>query len=122
MAKYQGAIDLAASLLTSKGADITITRRVSGGFDPVTQTESITTTDHVFKGVVLPPSKSAEFEVGSLVGKRAIQLNLAQKGQSIRPEPGDTVAWQGFAWTIFWATTYDPAGDGAILTIAYAER
>lgn len=122
MGKYQGAVDLAASLLARKGADITITRRVSSGYDPVTQAETVAVTQHVFKGVVLPPSKQAEFEVGSLVGKRAIQLTLAQKNQAIRPEPGDTVAWSGFDWTIFWATTYDPAGDGAILTTAYAER
>jgi hypothetical protein len=122
MAKYQAAIDLAASLLTKKGGDLTVTRRTTSAFDPVTQVETTTSTEHVFKAIVLPPGKAAEFEVGSLVGKRAIQITFAQKDQTIIPEPGDTVAWQGYVWTIFWSSTTDPSGDGPIITSAYAER
>lgn len=122
MGKYAGAASTALGLLSSKGANITLKRVTRGAFDPVTQTEARTEATYTFRGIVMPPSKSADFDVGTLQNRNAVQLTLAQKNMPIEPKPGDTVVWKGYNWTIFWATTYDPAGDGAIYTVAYAER
>jgi hypothetical protein len=120
--KYDALASTALALIEKKGAPLVLTRKGVTAFDPITQIETSTNTPHTVKAVVLPPGKGAEYRVGSLAGKNAIEITMAQKGLSIRPQPGDLVQWQGAAWTIFWATTYDPAADGAIYSLAYAER
>lgn len=123
MATYDSAINAADGLIRRKGRAVTLTRTTAGTFNPVTQAETgAVTTTHAFRAVGLPPGKSAEFRVGSLVGRNVVELHMAQKGQTVRPSPGDAVTWDAASWTIFWSRTYDPAGDGAIYTLAYAER
>jgi hypothetical protein len=123
MAKYDGAISTALALIQRKGTSVTVTRHTDGGFDPVTQAETAPSDQsETFQCVGLPPGRAAEYRVGSLAGKNAIELYFAQKDRTMRPSPGDRISFQGATWTIFWSQTYDPAGDGAILTIAYAER
>ena len=122
MGKYAAQAASALALIAKKGGPVVVKRKAAGAFNPVTQVVAETVTTHTFQAVVMPPGRSAEFRAGSLAGKNAIELTLAQQGQSIQPGPGDSVTWQGKDWTIFWSTTYDPAGDGAIFTTAYAER
>ncbi len=122
MGKYDALASTAVALIEKKGAALVLTRKGVSAYDPVTQVESSTSTPYEVKAVVLPPGRGAQYRVGSLEGKNAIEITMAQKGLPIRPQPGDIVQWQGAAWTIFWATTYDPAADGAIYSLAYAER
>lgn len=121
MGKYAGAASTAYSLLAKKGLPLPLLRKNDVSFDPVTQQEVASTTTYTFRAAVLPPGKSAEYDVGSLVGKNAIRILLALKDMPIEPQPGDVVTYKGGQWTIFWTKTYDPAADGAILTVAYAE-
>jgi hypothetical protein len=120
--KYAAQAATALGLIARKGGPVVIQRKVLGAYNPVTQAASESMTSHTFQAVVMPPGRGAEYRAGSLAGKNAIELTLAQQGQSIQPGPGDVVTWNGQPWTIFWSTTYDPAGDGAIFTTAYAER
>lgn len=122
MATYQSFIDLADRLIRAKGAAITLTRVAASGNDPVAQTATYTPATHTFRGVGLPAGKSAEFRVGSLVNRNVYEFYLAQKSQTVEPQPGDVLAFKGANWTILAATTYDPAADGSIFTKAYAER
>ena len=122
MGKYDGSAATALKLISKKGGDITIKRESGSSYDPVTQLDSPTITSYALKGVCLPAGKSAEFRVGSLEGKSIVECYFAAKDAAITPVPGDQFSFQGFNWKIVWTTTYDPAGDGAILTQAYAER
>lgn len=124
MAAYDAAAKSARTLLTKKGTTITVERRSAGTIDPVTQVATgASSTEYSFKGLGLPPGKSAEYQIGSLAGRMIEEFHFAQRGQTINPGPGDIVrGWKGADWTIFWSLTYDPTGDGAIYTKAYAER
>lgn len=122
MGKYDAQAATALKLITKKGGDITLTRYGAASFDPVTQRDVQSQTSYTAKGVCLPAGKSAEFRVGSLEGRNITECFFAAKGLSITPAPGDEFTFSASKWKIVWAQTYDPAGDGAILTKAYAER
>jgi hypothetical protein len=122
MGQYDAIRASAAALIARKGATVTLTRNLPGVFNPITQTEvggSVLAVD--FHAVGLPPGKSAEFQIGSMVGRRIMQFWFAYDGQAIVPEPNDGLRWDGQDYVLIWSMTYDPAGDGAILTEAYAE-
>lgn len=121
MAIYASLIESALRLISAKGSDLPLQRITESAFDPVTQVRTTATASYVFRAVGLPPGKSAEFRIGSLERRSVIEFHIAQKSQTVRPEPGDVVTWAGASWTIFWSATYDPAADGAIYTLAYAE-
>lgn len=121
MGKYDAAAATALGLISSKGTPLTLYRRSASSFDPVTQQETETEDAYIFQAVCMPPGKSAEYEVGSLVGKKAVRIIFALKGAAFEPQPGDAVTYKGKRWTIFWVKTTDPAGDGAVMTVAYAE-
>jgi hypothetical protein len=121
VASYGALIDAAHRLIAVKGAALPLQRTTGVSYDPVTQARVTVTASYTFRAVGLPPGKSAEFRIGSLERRDLIELHIAQRSQTIRPEPGDIVTWGGKQWTIFWSTTYDPAADGAIYTLAYAE-
>lgn len=122
MGKYAAQAASALALITKKGGPVVVRRKAASTFDPVTQATTESWTSYTFQAVVMPPGRGAEFRTGSLAGKNAIELTIAQQGQTIQPGPGDRVTFKGQDWTIFWSTTYDPAGDGSIFTTAYAER
>lgn len=121
MSTYAALTDAALRLIQAKGAPLPLQRTATATFDPVTQARTTTTASYSFRAVGLPPGRSAEFRVGTLERRDLIELHIAQKSQIVRPEPGDVVTWGGKSWTIIWAATYDPAADGAIYTLAYAE-
>lgn len=121
MATYAGQINSVHAIISAKGREVTLRRSTVTLTDPVTQAQTATVQTWPFKAVALPPGKSAEFRIGSLQGRRLLEFHFAQKAQQTTPQPGDVVLWGGQEWVIFWSTTYDPAGDGAIYTLAYAE-
>ncbi len=121
MAKFLNAQGTALALIQKNGSKGTLSRRVATAFDPVTQAETASDTTEEFDVVVLPPSQQAKFKVGSLEGRNAVEVYLAQKGRTMIPKPGDKLTVGGIAYTLFWAQTYDPALDGPIFTLAYAE-
>lgn len=122
MVKFQGFINLADRLIRAKGAAVTLTRSAQSGDDPVAQTATVADTAYTFRGVGFPAGNGAEKRIGSLVGRNVMEFYLAQKDQTIEPAPGDALAFGSNTWRIVWSKTYDPAADGSIFTLAYAER
>ena len=122
MSKYDGLINTALSMISRKGALARLTHVEDATFDPVTQNTTSQTRTYDVQAVGLPPTKGAEYRVGSLLMRNVLEFQIAQKGLSIVPKPGDKIRWAGQEWRIIWATTYDPAADGSIMTTAYGER
>lgn len=122
MATYQSFIDLADKMIRAKGASATLTRPGDTGFDPVTQTATPDPDAATVRAVGFPPSRQAEHHIGSLVGRTVMEFYIALKSQTIVPSPGDLLRWAGVEYRVIWSQTYDPAGDGAIFTLAYGER
>lgn len=122
MGKYDGLSRTALNLIKAKGAATTLTRRTAAGFDPVTQIETTPSeTTATFQAVGLPPARDAEKLIGSLEGRKLQLFYLAMFGQTLTPSEGDELAWGGVPYTLIWKQTYNPAADGAILTVAYGE-
>lgn len=119
--KYSAAASTARSLIGRKGATATFTRETVGAFNPVTQTETVTSTTFALPAVGVPPGRSAEFRIGSLERRNLVELHIAPSGGTT-PVPGDKVRWANADWTVIWANTLDPAADGAPYALAYAER
>ena len=122
MSQYLGIAKTVAALIAKKGTAVTISREVVLGRDPVTQMVMTELKSEKFVAAILPPGRQAQFRVGSLEGKNAVELHIAMKDRNMTPAPGDKVTAGGVAYTIFWAQTYDPALDGPVYTLAYAER
>jgi hypothetical protein len=70
----------------------------------------------------MAPSQQARHAVGNLEGRNVMEIYFALLGQPTQPQPGDTVVLGGATYKIFHTQTYDPALDGPIMTVAYAER
>jgi hypothetical protein len=122
MGKYEALAATALALIARKGALVTFTRKNTGPVNPITDVESpAATITGTFQVVGLPPGRSAESRVGSLIGRKLMEFHIARKGALMEPSPGDTVEWGSTTWTLFWTQTYDPAADGAIYTLAYGE-
>lgn len=119
--KYGAAAATAASLIARKGALATFTRESASAYNPVTQTETTSTTSFTLPAAGVPPGRSAEFRIGSLERRNIIELHLAPRGGNT-PLPGDKVRWGGADWTVIWANNLDPAADGSPYALAYAER
>ena len=68
----------------------------------------------------LPPSREAQYKARTLEFSCSAEIYFALLGKPFAPGPGDTVTVNGRCYTIQHAQTYDPAGDGPILTVAYA--
>lgn len=119
--KYASAAATAYGLIDKKGASATFTRVNATAFNPVTQTETATTSTFSLRAVGVPPGRSAEFRIGSLERRNIIELHLAPQGGTT-PVPGDKVTWGGSDWTVIWSNSLDPAADGAPYALVYAER
>lgn len=123
MGKFDAMAASALRIIKRKGDEVAFSRRVDGAFDPVTQARTSTVLTGTFWCVEIPPGKSAELKIGSLVGRNVLQLYMARWGVTFEPAVGDTFRWKGFDYALIPPLThYDPAGDGAVLTVAYAER
>lgn len=123
MAKFLSMQQTAAALIAKNGSAVTLRRTVPGTFNPVTQTDTgEQVQDHTFLAVIMPPSRQAQFTVGTLEGRDAVEIYFSLKGKTIRPAPGDVIIVGSSTYKLFWAQTYDPANDGPVFTQAYAER
>lgn len=124
MAKFEGEAATALELIAENGALVTFTRvgATPGVRDPVTQ-QTTGAKDLVFsmQAVGFGPGKSAEFRIGSLIGRNLEELHLAPVLGTC-PEPGDLAKWKGKDWKVIWSDPLDPAGDGAPYCKAYLER
>lgn len=122
MGIYAAAASTAHALLSSRGADVTFSRKKSGSFDPITQTETGGGTFSItMKGVGIPPGRSAENRIGSLERRNIVELHLAPREGAV-PEVGDTARWAQKDWTVIWISELDPAADGSPYALAYLER
>lgn len=126
MSKFLTSAETALDLIRTSGTEVVVKRKVPGTVDPVTDTETGgSETSVTYHAVAFPPSQQARFKVGSLEGRDVMEIYFALHGKATRPEPGDIVRLGPTAaddYTIFHAQTYDPALDGPIMTVAYAER
>jgi hypothetical protein len=122
MATFDDFIETADELIRENGAAVTLTRPGAGAYDPLLEIEGTADTTATVRAVGLPPGRSAAFVLGSLIGRKILQFYIAQKDQTLVAKQGDLITWVGgVIYKILWTTTYDPAGDGAIMTIAYGE-
>lgn len=120
MAKFLNAQATAAALIAKNGSAVTLKRRVAGGFDPVTQSDVGERVDtYTFLAVVMPPGQQAKYVAQTLERSINHEVYFALKGRPVVPEPGDLVTIAGQDHKLFWTTTYDPALDGPIFTLAY---
>lgn len=117
---YAAQIASARALVARKGSPVTV-RRTSHAYDPIAQTSTPAAATAATVGVALPPGRSAEFEIGSLVGRDVTEFWLSPAGALGPVEPGDELEWAGGTWKAFWTQTYAPDGV-PIITKAYAER
>lgn len=120
MGKFLSFQDTALALISQMGGTISVTRSQSALFDPVKQTELSSGAVEDFKAVVLPPSKEAQYKARTLEFTVEAEVYIALKGRSFVPGPGDCFMWNGRTYSIQHSQTYDPAGDGPIMTVAYA--
>lgn len=121
MGKFDAFAATALSLIKAKGKQTSVRRPGSGLVDPVAQTRSGDDTTISAYVVGMPPGRSAEFRVGSLANRKAVEFYIAQKDLAFTVANGDEVYWSSKWHKLFWSATYDPANDGAILTLAYGE-
>lgn len=112
----------ALALLRKKGKAVTVTRRPTLRNEITGKLEAGGALSTTFQCVALPPGRSAERYVGSLVGKNMLEFYLARESSGgIDPYPGDEVDWAGKTYTLIWAAQYDPDDSGTLFTQAFGE-
>lgn len=120
MGKFLSFQETALALISQSGGPVNVERTASLFFDPVTQAETEGVSVEEFMAVVLPPSREAQYKARTLEFACTAEVYFALKGKSFTPGPGDVFHWNGKSYTIQHSQTYDPAGDGPIMTVAYA--
>ena len=123
MSEFLSARATADRLIKKKGGPVTITRVIEGEFDPVTQTHATTeTVVRSLRAVKLPPASARRFGV-DLTDRVAEEFYFSHVGEDANfvPAPGDVVTFGATRMVLFWSQTYDPAGDGPVLTVAFGE-
>jgi hypothetical protein len=120
-ATYARQAATALRLISKSGADVVFTRKGVGTFDPVTQAETGAVDKTItMKAVGIAPGKSAEFKIGSLVGRNLMELHCAPNlGDT--PLPGDTALWSKRSWKVVYVDALDPAADGSPYCRVYLE-
>jgi hypothetical protein len=120
---YAQQIATAKRLIGRKGTSVVVTRKHQGAKDELNGTRAAGgNKTGQFYVVGLPAGKSAETQIGSLVGRRLSMFYLAKISSAFDPEPGDQVPWGGKTWTVIWTASYDPDNSGnTIFTQAYGE-
>lgn len=120
MGKFLTYQETALALITQFGGPVSVERAASAFFDPVTQTELSNGETDDFMAVVLPPSNEAHYKAKTLEFACTAEAYFALVGRKFVPGPGDVFHWNGRSYTIQHSQTFDPAGDGPIMTVAYA--
>ena len=124
MGKYAGLQATAYNLLAAKGTDVVVTRQgADRGYDPITQANAKRRAIETFKGVGLPIAQPITYNGGTLSQANTLEFTCAHRTRpAIEPRPGDTVAWDGYNWTIRAVKPTNPAADGAVIYTFWAER
>lgn len=120
MGKFLSFQETALALISQFGGPVEVQRSSSAFFDPVSQSEMSNGEVEQFMAVVLPPSTEAQYKAKTLEFAVTAEVYFALKDKDFVPGPGDVFHWNGQAYTIQHAQTYNPAGDGPIMTVAYA--
>ena len=120
MGKFLTFQETALALISQAGGTVKVRRSQSALYDPVTQTSLESGAVEDFVAVVLPPGREAMYKARTLEFTVSAEVYFALKGKSFVPGPGDTFDWNGRSYVVQHAQTYDPAGDGPIMTVAYA--
>lgn len=120
MGKFLSFQETALALISQFGGPVTVERAASALFDPIAQTDVSAGEVEEFVAVVMPPSREAEYKARTLEFSVKAEAYFALKDRKFVPGPGDVFCWRGQNYTIQHAQTYDPAGDGPIMTVAYA--
>lgn len=119
---YAAATAAAKRLLGAKGKRVVLARAQQGAKDEVSGRRAAgSPLSATFNAVGLPPGKSAEYQIGTLLGRRILTFYMARVSGSIDPLPGDTLLWGSITYKIIWVATYDPDASGAIFHQAYGE-
>lgn len=121
MSFFLSAAETVLDMIQANGSLIEVKRKTKTAFDPVTQVATVQDQTDTFPAAVFPPSREASFRINTLEHQSAQEVFFAILGKAFEPAPGDTFAWGGKPYTIFWAKTYNPDGSQPVLTIAYAE-
>jgi len=122
MAKFLSFQQTAAALIAKAGSKVTLTRTSVLGFDPITDADLTQVQSEDFIAVAMPPSQQAKYQAQTLERNISYEVYFSLKGRTMRPEPGDLLRLNGDEHKVFWATTYDPALDGPIFTLAYVSQ
>jgi hypothetical protein len=120
MGKFLSFQETALALISQFGGPVTVERAASALFDPITQTELSNGESEQFMAAVLPPGREAQYKARTLEFSVTAEVYFALKDKAFVPGPGDVLHWNGRSYTIQHSQTYDPAGDGPIMTVAYA--
>lgn len=121
MGKFLSFQETALALISQFGGPVAVTRNDGSLFDPIAQTDGEGGSTEEFMAVVMPPGQQAQYKAQSLEFAISAEAYFALKGKSFTPGPGDTFVWNGRTYTVRYSQTYDPAADGPIMTVAYAE-
>lgn len=124
MPKFDRQAQTALRLIKKNGGTLEVMRQQAAAFDPVTRrTTAAATLVRNFACVALPPGRSQSLVPSTLREKLEIEFHIAQAGnQDFVPMEADSALWAGQRYRLLWSTTYDPAGDGAIYTLAYGAK
>lgn len=108
---YSRMLATASKLLAKFGTSMTFTRHEAGTYDDETGTVTETTTDYVVTGVVQALGNAADATAEDLVmAKTRLVLLDAGGNLTYDPEPGDTVDFDGYTWTVRGCTPIAPGG------------
>lgn len=122
MGAYDAAAAAARRILGKKGRPVVMVRPGQGAPNPITGRRAAgADLQAVFNCVALPPGRSAEYAIGSLVGRRITEFHLARTSGDLDPQPGDVLPWGGKDYTVVWSAVYDPDDEGMVYAKAYGE-
>lgn len=117
MTVYSSQIATAKRLIQAKGRAVTL-ERDSSTYDPVTGSDTTTTTTYDTVAVLLPPDSSTlqayakQFQDGTLVLSKVQMAYMPQF--DVDPEPGDRLSIGGVDWSVVGVETTAPDGTSII--------
>lgn len=115
---------MALEMLAEFGRTITLSREVSGTYDPDTGTSSGTTETQDAIVVIQPATGSTvsafdvKFDNGTLVEQNLRALTIAAKDLAWMPVAGDKASFDGSDWTFIGCTPINPAGTPIVYKAA----
>lgn len=116
---YASLIATAKRLIKAKGASTTLTRVAVSAVDTAADTDTATPSTYTIDAVGIPPSRSAEYRIGSLVNRNLMEFYMTS--DEVTPDKGDSVLWLGQNYKLIWVNVLNPNAQGTIFTQAYGE-